>query len=144
MIRREQWRAFLDHPAVEWSIFVLGVLLILVSPLAGVIPGPGGILVFAIGLAMVLRTSRWAKRRYVRFKRWQPKAGAWADWGLRRQSHRRRETLRKQREQDEMPSRDQVERTDDPLPSIGFEVAPVDPTPGEITPAQPAGSPSPR
>lgn len=95
MISRKQWRRFIDHPVVEWSIFAIGVILILLSPLAGVIPGPGGIFVFAIGLAMVLKTSMWAKRRYVRFKRWQPKAGHWADWGLRRRSAKRREAVRK-------------------------------------------------
>src|SRR4029079_1101123 len=57
MWTREQWHSFIDHPVVEWTIFVLGALLIIVSPLAGVIPGPGGIFVFAIGLAMVLKTS---------------------------------------------------------------------------------------
>ena len=98
MFSRDQWRSFIDHPVVEWSIFAIGVVLIIVSPLAGVIPGPGGIFVFALGLAMVLKTSMWAKRRYVRFKRWQPKAGAWADWGLRRASHRRREALRKEQD----------------------------------------------
>ena len=76
MITREQWTRFIDHPVVEWSIFVVGVILMLLSPLAGVIPGPGGIFVFAIGLAMVLKTSMWAKRHYVRFKNWQPKAAA--------------------------------------------------------------------
>ena len=95
MFSRDQWRSFIDHPVVEWSIFAIGVVLIIVSPLAGVIPGPGGIFVFALGLAMVLKTSMWAKRRYVRFKRWQPKAGRWADWGLRRESAKRREALRK-------------------------------------------------
>ena len=90
MITRQQWSRFVDHPVVEWSIFALGVLLIILSPLAGVIPGPGGIFVFALGLAMVLKTSMWAKRRYVRFKRWQPKAGKWMDWGLRREAARRR------------------------------------------------------
>jgi hypothetical protein len=99
MFSRENWRSFIDHPVVEWSIFVVGVILILLSPAAGIIPGPGGIFVFAIGLAMVLKTSMWAKRRYVRFKRWQPKAGRWADWGLRRRSARRREAVRKQREE---------------------------------------------
>ena len=97
MISREQWRAFIDHPITEWGIFVVGVILIILSPLAGVIPGPGGVFVFAIGLAMVLKTSMWAKRRYVHFKRWQPKAGRWADWGLRRRSARRREEARKER-----------------------------------------------
>ena len=99
MWTREQWRAFIELPVVEWTIFVLGVLLIIVSPLAGVIPGPGGIFVFAIGLAMVLKTSMWAKRRYVHFKRKQPKIGRWADWGLRRRSAKRREALRKEREE---------------------------------------------
>jgi hypothetical protein len=41
----------------------------------------------------------WAKRHYVRFKRWQPKVGRWTDWGLRRRSAKRREAMRKSREQ---------------------------------------------
>jgi hypothetical protein len=98
MWTRDQWHRFIDHPVVEWSIFVVGAILIFLSPLAGIIPGPGGIFVFAIGLAMVLKTSMWAKRRYVHFKRWQPKAGRWADWGLRRQSAKRRERIAKDRE----------------------------------------------
>ncbi len=113
MFSRENWRWFIDHPVVEWSIFVVGVILILLSPLAGVIPGPGGIFVFAIGLAMVLKTSMWAKRRYVRFKRWQPKAGRWADWGLRRRSARRREAMRKHRE--DIVSRQAAERREGPV-----------------------------
>ena len=99
MIKRAQWDRFIDHPVVEWSIFVVGVILMLLSPVAGVIPGPGGIFVFAIGLAMVLKTSMWAKRHYVRFKNWQPKAGRWADWGLRRKSAKRRELMRQRREE---------------------------------------------
>ena len=98
MWTRRQWHRFIDRPAVEWAIFGIGVFLMLLSPLAGIIPGPGGIFVFAIGLAMVLKTSMWAKRHYVRFKSWQPKAGRWADWGLRRQSAKRREVIRKDRE----------------------------------------------
>ncbi|HUE78064.1 MAG TPA: hypothetical protein VMN38_00330 [Sphingomicrobium sp.] len=97
MISRDQLGRFIDHPVVEWTIFGVGVLLILLSPLAGAIPGPGGIFIFALGLAMVLKTSMWAKRRYVRFKRWQPKAGRWTDWGLRRRSAVRREARRKAR-----------------------------------------------
>lgn len=104
MITKEQWRTFIDHPVVEWSIFVIGLLLlILVAPLVGALPGPGGIIVAGIGLAMVLKTSAWAKRRYVRFKRWQPKAGGWTDWALRRQSARRRLKLRKEREAQGLP-----------------------------------------
>ncbi len=98
MWTREQLHRFNDHPVVQWSIFVVGMILMLLSPLVGVLPGPGGIFVFAIGLAMVLKTSMWAKRHYVRFKSWQPKAGRWADWGLRRHSAKRREIIRKERE----------------------------------------------
>jgi hypothetical protein len=94
MGRRDQWRRILDNPVVEWSLFALGVALLLVSPLVGAIPGPGGIVVAGIGLALILRTSMWAKRHYVKFKRWQPKAGRWADWALRRPSARRREAVR--------------------------------------------------
>jgi hypothetical protein len=93
MTPRQKWTRFIDHPLVEWTIFALGVVLIILSPLAGVVPGPGGIFVFALGLAMVLKTSMWAKRRYVKFKRWQPKAGQWVDWGLRRRAAQRRKEL---------------------------------------------------
>ncbi len=104
MISGNQWKRFIDHPVVEWTIFAVGVILMLLSPLAGAVPGPGGILVFALGLAMVLKTSMWAKRRYVRFKRKQPKAGRWIDWGLRRQSARRREALRKEQSETGCPA----------------------------------------
>ena len=58
-------------------------------------PGPGGIFLIAPGAALILKTSMWAKRRYVRLKRWQPKAGRWMDWALRRPSAQRREAIRK-------------------------------------------------
>ncbi len=99
MFSRENWRWFIDHPVVEWTIFAVGIVLILLAPLAGAIPGPGGVFVFGLGLAMVLKTSMWAKRYYVKFKRWQPKAGRWADWGLRRRSAKRREAIRKERKE---------------------------------------------
>src|SRR3569623_179235 len=92
---RERWRKFLDNPVVEWTLFAIGVILLMLSPLVGAIPGPGGIVVAGIGLALILKTSMWAKRRYVRFKRWQPKAGRWTDWALRRGSAKRREAIRK-------------------------------------------------
>jgi hypothetical protein len=99
MIKREQWRAFIDHPAVEWTIFALGILLMIAAIPVGALPGPGGVFIFAIGLAMVLKTSMWAKRHYVRFKRSRPKAGSWADWALRRRSARRR--LKREKELEE-------------------------------------------
>jgi hypothetical protein len=95
MISQRQWRRVVDHPMVQWTLFGLGLVLLVISPLVGAIPGPGGILVAGIGLALVLKTSMWAKRRYVRFKRWQPRAGRFADLALRRRSARRREGVRK-------------------------------------------------
>ena len=96
MISRGQWREFSQSKLVRTILFMVGLLLIIVSPLAGAIPGPGGVFVFAAGLALALKNSEWAKRQYVRFKRKQPKAGRWADWGLRRRSFRRREEMRRQ------------------------------------------------
>ena len=101
MSTRDQWRKFIDNPVVEWTLFAVGLVLLIVSPLVGAIPGPGGIIVAGIGLALILKTSMWAKRRYVKFKRWQPKAGRWADWGLRRQSAKRRDALAKARRDEE-------------------------------------------
>ena len=96
MIDRVTMKRWLTNPIVDWTVFIVGVLLILLSPVVGALPGPGGIFVLALGLAMVLRTSRWARRRYVEFKRWQPKAGRWTDWGLRRKSALRREKIIKE------------------------------------------------
>ena len=137
MWSREQVDKFIDHPMVEWTIFAVGVLLILLAPVAGVIPGPGGIFVFAIGLAMVLKTSMWAKRRYVRFKRWQPKAGRWADWGLRRRSALRREARRKRREELENQAAE-GELAPQPLPDQSIE-APENGAHANATPVDGAG-----
>jgi hypothetical protein len=95
MITRDQWRKFMDSPVVEWTLFAVGVLLVIAGFAVAPIPGPGGVFLIAPGLALILKTSLWAKRRYVKFKRWQPKAGRWADWALRRRSAKRRERLAK-------------------------------------------------
>jgi hypothetical protein len=95
MERRQKWAKLLDSPIVEWSIFGCGVLLIIAGLILAPLPGPGGIFLIAPGVALVLKTSMWAKRRYVRVKRWQPRAGRWMDWALRRPSAQRREAIRK-------------------------------------------------
>ena len=95
MFTKARLRRLIDQPVVEWSLFALGLVLLALSPLVGAIPGPGGVIVAGVGLALVLKTSMWAKRRYGKFKRWKPKAGRWTDWALRRRSAQRREALRK-------------------------------------------------
>jgi hypothetical protein len=99
MFTRTQFREFRRSKPVRSALFVLGLLLILISPIVGAIPGPGGVLVLIPGLALTLQNSDWAKRQYVKFKKWQPKAGRWTDWGLRRRSAKRREAVRKMREE---------------------------------------------
>jgi hypothetical protein len=92
---RGKWRRFLDQPWVEWGLFAGGILLIIAGLFLAPLPGPGGIFLIAPGLALVLKSSMWAKRHYVRVKRWQPRAGRWMDWALRRPSAKRREALRR-------------------------------------------------
>ena len=99
MISRDQWRSFLDQPWVEWCLFALGLVLVIIGIIVAPLPGPGGVFFIAPGAALILKTSMWAKRRYVRFKRWQPKAGRWTDWALQRRSAKRREAIRKAKQQ---------------------------------------------
>lgn len=95
---RERWLALGRIPAVRTGLFVLGWVLLLLTPIVGALPGPGGVIVFGAGATLVLKYSDWAKRKYVEFKRRHPNKGRWADWSLRRRSARRREELRKQQE----------------------------------------------
>lgn len=83
------------NPALRIALTALGLVLVLAAPLVGVIPGPGGIPVFAAGLALMLRNSDRAKRLFVRAKRRWPRLGYYADIGLRRRSARRRRALTK-------------------------------------------------
>lgn len=90
---RRRWRMLERQPPVRFGLFLLGCFLVLISPLIGALPGPGFIIVFPVGLGLMLKYSRWAKRRYVLFKRRWPKQGTWVDWGLRRASAKRRAEL---------------------------------------------------
>ena len=99
MTLKERWYILGRSPTYRLVMFVAGCVLMILAPVAGALPGPGGIFVFAIGLGLSLRSSLWAKRRYVAFKRMQPKIGYWADWGLRRKSAKRREERAKRRKE---------------------------------------------
>jgi len=93
---RDRWRVFERNPTVRAGLFVTGIIVIILSPIVGAIPGPGGVFVFAFGLGLCLKYSIWARRRYVRFKRRWPRHGKWADWGLRRASAKRRAALERE------------------------------------------------
>ena len=63
----------------------LGGVLMLAAPVAAIpTPPPVGTVVFAVGLALVLRNSRWAKRRYLLWTRNYPRVRKTVDFGLRR------------------------------------------------------------
>jgi hypothetical protein len=76
---------------VRITLLVTGVLLIAATPLVGPIPGPGGIILFAAGLTLVLQNSKWARKRFARLKRRWPRFGHYSDMALRRRSFRRRQ-----------------------------------------------------
>jgi hypothetical protein len=71
-------------------LLVLGAMLILATPVVAVLPGPAGIFTFAAGLALILRNSRRARRRFARTMRRYPRARALSDRALRRPSAKRR------------------------------------------------------
>ncbi len=75
-----------EKPRSRWRLplMALGWLLIVLSPVIGAIPGPGGIFVFAGGAVLLIRNSCWAKRRYVMIKRRWPKLGRACDTAMRR------------------------------------------------------------
>lgn len=84
------------HPLLRNLLFGLGLLLIAAAPIAGPIPGPGGILLFAAGLILVLRNSAWARKRFARLKKRWPRLGHYSDLALRRPSFRRRRAREQQ------------------------------------------------
>ncbi|UZK66282.1 hypothetical protein [Sphingomonas sp. M1-B02] len=85
-------------PIVRLVLMATGFLLIAATPLVGIIPGPGGIFVFAAGLVLVLQNSNWARKHFARLKRRWPRFGHYADRALRRRSFRRRRERAKEAE----------------------------------------------
>lgn len=90
MAKRSLYQRLRSTAQVRLALFVLGVLLILISPIVGVLPGPGFLILFPLGLMLCLQNSAWAKRIYVRFKRRHPRYAAWTDRVMRRTSAARR------------------------------------------------------
>lgn len=78
------------HPMVRIALLVTGIVLLAAAPLVGVLPGPGGVFLAAAGIILILRNSRWARRRFVRLKAQWPRAGDFIDRILIRGSAKRR------------------------------------------------------
>jgi hypothetical protein len=82
LVRSEPFRVFQ---------ILLGLLLLPVAVLVGVVsPAPIGIFVAGAGLTLVLRNSRWARRRYLIHTRRHPRVRKAVDLGLMRGRARRR------------------------------------------------------
>jgi hypothetical protein len=77
----QSWR---DSNGFRWCMLCLGWLLIVVAPLLGPLPGPGALIILPVGLALILKNSLWAKKRYARLARRHPEYGNWANWAIRR------------------------------------------------------------
>jgi hypothetical protein len=78
-----------SQPFRVFQLF-LGGFLMLASPIIGIAtPGPLGILIFGVGFALVLRNSRWVRKRYVRHTRRYPRVQRAVNFGLRRKTKRR-------------------------------------------------------
>lgn len=90
MAKRSLYQRLRSTAQVRLALFVLGVLLIVISPIIGVLPGPGFLILFPVGLMLCLQNSAWAKRIYVRFKWRHPRYAAWTDRVMRRTSATRR------------------------------------------------------
>ncbi|MDQ2893391.1 MAG: PGPGW domain-containing protein [Pseudomonadota bacterium] len=88
------------HPVSRIAQLVCGALLIIAAGVIGPLPGPGGIFLFAGGLILILRNSRWARLRFARAKRRWPRIGKLLDHTMRRRSALRRHERAKQRSRD--------------------------------------------
>lgn len=80
------WRVVKAPPdsVLRYLYLGLGWLLVVLAPVVGALPGPGGIFIFAGGAALLLKNSHWVKRLYVRYTRRYPGHGRLADKVLRR------------------------------------------------------------
>jgi hypothetical protein len=83
-MKRHFGTAWSDSNAFRWCMLVLGWTLLLCAPLLGPIPGPGPLLILPIALALILKNSLWAKKRYARLARRHPDYANWANWAMRR------------------------------------------------------------
>jgi hypothetical protein len=85
---RQMGRTRKSSRTLQWVLIVLGWALVVAAPLIGWLPGPGGLILFPIGLALVLKNSAWAKRRYAVHSKRHPEYGEWANWAMRRKRYK--------------------------------------------------------
>ena len=84
------------HPVMRQVQLGAGGLLVIVTPVVALLPGPAGTATFAGGMVLILRNSNWARRRWARVKRRFPRVGGFLDRMMRRGSALRRHARDKQ------------------------------------------------
>lgn len=57
----------------RWALMIGGLFVVLLGILIAPLPGPGGIPVIAVGLMLILKSSYWAKRLFIRAQYAKPK-----------------------------------------------------------------------
>ncbi|HWW55657.1 MAG TPA: hypothetical protein VN047_02080 [Sphingopyxis sp.] len=90
MAKRSLYQRLRSTAQVRLALFILGLLMMAIAPIVGILPGPGFIILFPLGLMLCLQNSAWAKRIYVRFKWRHPRYAAWTDRVMRRASAARK------------------------------------------------------
>jgi hypothetical protein len=83
-------RAPRRHPLRRQAELAGGIVLIAVTPIVALLPGPAGTATFAGGMMLILRNSSAARRRWARIKRRHPRTGDFIDRLMRRGSALRR------------------------------------------------------
>lgn len=72
-VRSDKPRASTLRVFKRWALTIGGLFVVLLGILIAPLPGPGGIPVIAVGLMLILKSSFWAKRQFIRAQHARPK-----------------------------------------------------------------------
>jgi hypothetical protein len=72
-VRPDKPRASTLRVVKRWALMIGGLFVVLLGILIAPLPGPGGIPVIAVGLMLILKSSFWAKRQFIRAQYARPK-----------------------------------------------------------------------
>ncbi|MEW6537606.1 MAG: hypothetical protein AB1448_03335 [Pseudomonadota bacterium] len=72
-VRSDKPRASTLRVFKRWALMIGGLFVVLLGILIAPLPGPGGIPVIAVGLMLILKSSFWAKRQFIRAQYARPK-----------------------------------------------------------------------
>ncbi|MDX1580729.1 MAG: PGPGW domain-containing protein [Alphaproteobacteria bacterium] len=61
------------HPLRRYFLLLIGWIIVVFGSTLGMLPGPGGIPIVAVGVAIILANSQWAKRAFIKLQRRYPK-----------------------------------------------------------------------